>query len=131
MSLQGDLDKKYQVGYYLSPKPKRNIQAAGWPESPEVNLERLKDAGVPMERGIPKCPRCNGKRGKPLMYSIRLCAIFDYPSELGHVARDCPEEAIENPDRIEVKCVNCDEVGHRARDCTQARKDKFACRNCQ
>lgn len=60
VSLQGDLDKKYQVGFYLSFKPKRKIQATGWPESPEANLERLKDAGMPMERGIPKCQRCNG-----------------------------------------------------------------------
>ena len=34
-------------------------------------------------------------------------------AELGHTTRGCPEEAVENPDKIEVKCVNCDEVGHR------------------
>lgn len=51
--------------------------------------------------------------------------------ELGHTTRACPEEATENPDKVEVKCVNCEEVGHRARDCTQPRKDRFACRNCK
>lgn len=61
VNLQGELDKKYQVGFYLSDKPKREIQKAGWPKDAEDNLERLKDAGMPMERGIPKCPRCNGE----------------------------------------------------------------------
>jgi hypothetical protein len=51
--------------------------------------------------------------------------------ELGHTARSCPEEASEITSRIEVKCVNCEEVGHRARDCTTPRVDKFACRNCK
>lgn len=61
VNLQGELDKTYQVGFYLSDKPKREIQKAGWPKDAEDNLERLKDAGLPMERGIPKCPRCNGE----------------------------------------------------------------------
>jgi hypothetical protein len=56
---------------------------------------------------------------------------------------------MENADRAVVKCFNCDETvcinvslfwkhsklihsqGHRVRDCTQARPDKFACRNCK
>lgn len=110
VNLQGELDKTYKVGLHLSPKPKRETAKQGWPETPEENLVRLKDAGLPMERGIPKCMRCD---------------------ELGHTARACPEEAVENPDKVQVKCVNCEEVGHRARDCPTPRVDKFACRNCK
>ena len=61
VNLQGELDKTYKVGFHLSPKPKRETQKQGWPETPEENLRRLKDAGLPMERGIPKCSRCDGK----------------------------------------------------------------------
>lgn len=61
VNLQGELDKTYKVGFHLSPKPKRETAKQGWPESPEENIERLKDAGLPMERGIPKCMRCDGK----------------------------------------------------------------------
>ena len=61
VNLQGELDKTYKVGFHLSPKPKRETQKQGWPETPEENVQRLKDAGLPMERGIPKCSRCDGK----------------------------------------------------------------------
>lgn len=60
VNLQGKLDCKYEVGYYFSDKPKRKSAAQGWPSSAAENLERLSDAGVTMDRGIPKCPRCNG-----------------------------------------------------------------------
>ncbi|KAK3170605.1 hypothetical protein OEA41_002686 [Lepraria neglecta] len=110
VSLQGELDKTYQVGFYFSDKPKRETQKSSWPENAEENLERLKNAGMPMDRGIPKCTRCD---------------------ELGHTTRGCTEEAVENSDKVEVNCVNCEEIGHRARDCTVPRKDKFACRNCK
>ena len=61
MNLQGDLDQKYQVGFYFSPNPKRALQKAAWPENAEENITRLKEAGMPMERGIPKCNRCDGE----------------------------------------------------------------------
>lgn len=49
--------------------------------------------------------------------------------EMGHTSRGCKEErAI--IERVEVKCVNCNEPGHRARDCTQPRRDRYGCRNC-
>ena len=60
VNLQGELDKTYKVGFHLSPKPKRETAKQGWPETSEENVERLKDAGMPMERGIPKCMRCDG-----------------------------------------------------------------------
>ena len=96
MDLQGNLDKKYTVSYRLSDKPKRPKEKEGWPETPEENLERLKDAGEPVDRGIPKCGNCE---------------------QLGHTSRSCPEEKQEPTDRATVKCFNCDEVGHRVRDC--------------
>lgn len=49
---------------------------------------------------------------------------------MGHTARGCKQER-NLVERVEVKCVNCDQPGHRARDCTEKRKDKFACRNCK
>ena len=61
VNLQGELNKIYKVGFHLSPRPKRETAKQGWPATPEENLERLKNAGLPMERGIPKCMRCDGK----------------------------------------------------------------------
>lgn len=49
--------------------------------------------------------------------------------EMGHTSRGCKEERT-IIERVEVKCVNCNEAGHRARDCTQPRRDKYGCRNC-
>ena len=60
MNLSGKLDCKYHVGFFFSDKPKRVSLKEGWPSSPEENLERLKDAGIPVERGIPKCSNCDG-----------------------------------------------------------------------
>ena len=58
-----------------------------WPASPAENLERLKNAGLPMDRGVPKCSRCE---------------------EMGHMARQCPqEESLNIIERVEVKCANC------------------------
>ena len=57
--------------------------------------------------------------------------ITDSNVELGHSTRACTQEAFENTDRTQVKCVNCNEVGHRARDCPVPRVDRFACRNCK
>lgn len=62
----------------------------------------------------------------------KICtSITDHLLELGHTTRGCPEEAGERADRVDIKCVNCEEVGHRARDCPTPRVDKFACRNCK
>lgn len=96
MDLQGNLDKKYSVSFRKSPKHARPKEKDLWPASPEENLERLLDAGEPVDRGIPKCSNCE---------------------QLGHMSKSCPEEKQENADRPMVKCFNCDEVGHRVRDC--------------
>lgn len=115
------------MGFYFSPKPRRANAAQGWPASPEENLERLKDAGLPMDRGVPKCGRCGGTYGLHAFSSTEANANI----EVGHTSRGCPEEPMENVDRVGVKCVNCDADGHRARDCPEPRKDRFACRNCK
>lgn len=48
---------------------------------------------------------------------------------MGHGSKACKQER-NTIERVEVKCVNCGNVGHRARDCTEKRRDRFACRNC-
>ena len=55
MNLQGELGKKFVVGYFLSDKAQRPSMRGRWPKSSEENLRRLEDAGVPMDRGVPKC----------------------------------------------------------------------------
>ena len=127
MNLQGKLDCKYTVGYFYGPKPLRASLKEGWPSSPEENIERLKDAGIAVDRGIPKCSNCNGE---PSEHRHVLGFISNISIEFGHVAKFCKEEKVAI-DRPQVQCVNCEEIGHRARDCTQARKDRFACRNCK
>lgn len=109
MDLQGNLGKKYTISYRFSDKPKRPKEKEGWPSDAAENLERLEDAGEPVDRHMPRCNNCD---------------------VVGHTSRSCPEEKVERTDRAEVKCFNCDEVGHRVRDCPNPRPDKFACRNC-
>ena len=110
MDLQGKLDCKYTISFRLSNKAQRPKEKDAWPATDEENLERLADAGIPVDRGIPKCSNCE---------------------QLGHIYKSCPEEKNENTDRAVVKCFNCEEVGHRVRDCPNPRPDKFACRNCK
>ncbi|GKT60698.1 zinc knuckle transcription factor [Colletotrichum tofieldiae] len=108
MDLQGNLEKKYTVQYRFSAQPDRQREKAGWPSSPEENMSRLADAGEPVSRLMQKCTNC---------------------SELGHVAKSCPQEAMEKV-RVTITCYNCGEEGHRVRDCPTPRVDKFACKNC-
>lgn len=61
VNLQGKLDCTFEVGFYHSDKPRRAILAQGWPSSPAENEKRLEDAGLPVDRGIPKCGRCSGE----------------------------------------------------------------------
>ncbi|KAL8720293.1 MAG: hypothetical protein Q9225_002831 [Loekoesia sp. 1 TL-2023] len=60
INLSGKKDCKYKLGYFFKKTPRTAKLAEGWPSSEAENLERLKDAGVPYERGIPKCLRCKG-----------------------------------------------------------------------
>ncbi|KAI9735446.1 MAG: hypothetical protein M1818_006452 [Claussenomyces sp. TS43310] len=109
MDLQGKLDREWCISYRTSDKPKRPKEAEGWP-TPEENRERLKNAGEPVDRLVPKCSNCD---------------------KLGHIAKSCSEERVENTERVVVKCYNCDGQGHRVRDCPNPRPDRFACRNCK
>ena len=126
MNLQGKLDCKYHVGFYWNAKAPRLALKDAWPTNPEENLERLKDAGVPVERGIPKCSNCDGK---DINNMLRFMGFPNTAVELGHISKSCTQDKAEK-EAHNVKCVNCDKVGHRARDCKTARKDRFACRNC-
>lgn len=60
VDLQGKLDCKYTIGFYEDFKPRRQMAAPGWPASPEENLKRLEDAGLPLDRGVPRCGNCSG-----------------------------------------------------------------------
>ncbi|KAI4144771.1 MAG: hypothetical protein LQ341_002573 [Variospora aurantia] len=99
VNLAGKRDCKYKVGYFFKKTPRTAKMAEVWPSSEEENLERLKDAGVPYERGVPKCLRCK---------------------EMGHTGRDCKQERQEFSE-VTMKCFNCDEEGHRARDYASAK----------
>ena len=109
MDLQGNLDKKYTVNWRFSDKPARPKENEFWPKTPEENLERLADAGVPVDRGVPK-------------WSVSLLSVVvihfakcfsNNCDTLGHTSRSCPQEKMENADRAILKCYNCDGEGHR------------------
>lgn len=59
-NLQGEGDKEYVVSFETSAKPRRKIASDAWPASPEENIERLGNAGLPMDRGVMKCNNCDG-----------------------------------------------------------------------
>ncbi len=110
VNIQGKIDCTYEVGFYFSDKPQRKSAKEGWPESKEDNMERLKDAGLPMDRGIPKCGRCGGEFCTFQSWRRRGYFIYadSYHLELGHTVRGCKDEA-EEITRVIVKCANCDE----------------------
>ena len=61
VNLQGELNQEYKAELHKSNKPRRANQAASWPKDAADNIERLKKAGMPIERGVPKCQRCDGE----------------------------------------------------------------------
>lgn len=111
VDLIGNADRRYVLTIQLSEKPRRAKLAQGWPESPEINKERLASAGFVMDRGIPLCSNCG---------------------ELGHIRKHCKQEIVEREKQTPgIVCVYCQETGHRARDCPKERIDPFACKNCK
>ncbi|KAK5660074.1 hypothetical protein OQA88_13543 [Cercophora sp. LCS_1] len=109
MDLQGNCDRKYNATYRFQDAPTRPAEREIWPKTPEENVDRLKDAGIVVDRGIPKCSNCD---------------------EFGHISKSCPQEKKMVETIKEAKCFHCDSTGHRVRDCPNPRIDKWACRNC-
>ena len=108
-NLQGAVDQKYTVSIQFSQQPRRAKMALAWPSSPAENMERLAEAGFPIDSLKVKCMNCNG---------------------IGHVAKHCSEEKVEKAKTV-ITCANCNSEGHYARDCTEERKSgKKGCRNC-
>lgn len=94
IDLQGVKDRKYVVSLQYSYKPTRPKFAAGWPSSPEENLQRLGNAGYIRDRMVMKCRNCDA---------------------IGHTSKGCPEEK-KDVAKPELMCGNCKEPGHYMRD---------------
>jgi hypothetical protein len=57
----------------------------------------LDDAGIVVDRGLPKCYNCG---------------------ELGHTSKACTQERVEHAsEKPKISCYNCGNEGHRVRDC--------------
>lgn len=61
MDLDGNTGRQHYIGFFFSEKAPRGSLLASWPENPEENIERLKNAGLPVDTKIPKCSNCEGK----------------------------------------------------------------------
>ncbi|KAK0933638.1 hypothetical protein LTR29_014810 [Friedmanniomyces endolithicus] len=111
VNIQGQIDQEFVVSIQFSAEPRRKAFAEGWPETPEINMERLAKAGITMDRMVQKCRNCE---------------------QLGHASRDCTEEKREREKKV-VTCANCSSEGHYSRDCTNPRKQPgkpMECKNC-
>src|SRR5579871_1633934 len=82
VSFSGIIDQKYVLTFNWSAKPRARKFAEGWPATPEENLERLANCGLPHDRLIPKCENCG---------------------EMGHIKKHCKQERGEATGRIEVR----------------------------
>ncbi|KAL7823208.1 hypothetical protein V8C26DRAFT_425318 [Trichoderma gracile] len=110
MDLQGKIDKKYSISVRFSDKPERPREVDAWPNGEGEILTRLDDAGMVVDRGVPKCYNCG---------------------ELGHTSKGCTQDRVERETgKPKISCYNCGGEGHRVRDCPEPRVDKFACKNC-
>ncbi|KAK0774305.1 hypothetical protein LTR91_003704 [Friedmanniomyces endolithicus] len=50
VNVQGQIDQEFVVSIQFSAEPRRKAFAEGWPETPEINMERLTKAGITMDR---------------------------------------------------------------------------------
>ncbi|KAF2260468.1 hypothetical protein CC78DRAFT_25192 [Lojkania enalia] len=76
VDLVGNPDREFVLTIQLSAKPRRRMLAAGWPESPDQNLERLASAGFVQDRGIPICSNCGGKSTTYCYHSLSQLLIY-------------------------------------------------------
>ncbi|KAL1310589.1 hypothetical protein AAFC00_000865 [Neodothiora populina] len=108
VNLQGKPGCKYVISFQYGLTPRRAKMADAWPKTEEENMERLENAGFPMDGMVPYCNNCE---------------------TLGHTLKRCTEDKreIEKP---KIECSNCKEEGHYRRDCPNPRKGYNACRNC-
>lgn len=88
-----DLDKsagkKYTVGVFKSAVCPRPILMESWPKDATENLERLADAGIPLESGVVICSNC---------------------MQSGHSRKNCDQESTK-PEPIQAICANCGAQG--------------------
>ncbi|KAI4754275.1 hypothetical protein E4T51_12601 [Aureobasidium sp. EXF-12344] len=135
VDLQGNSDKKYQVSFQKTAKPRRAILAEGWPKTLEENLERLHDAGFPMDNLKPYCTNCEESG-----HSMKTCPqekqVIEKPKVTcsncntdGHYVRDCTQPRAVRGGGGDVECKHCGEQGHFVKDCPTKPAEK--CRNCQ
>lgn len=111
VNLQGKAEQKYVVSVQFSAQPRRAKMAESWPESPAQNLERLAEAGFPLDGKVVVCDSCK---------------------EVGHIRKSCPNGGDSAESTAKVMCVHCNEAGHRARDCNNRPKrgGGIVCHNC-
>lgn len=102
MDLQGKIDKKYSISVRFSDKPERPREVDVWPNGDGEILTRLDDAGMVVDRGVPKCYNCG---------------------ELGHTSKGCTQDRVERESgKPKISCYNCGGEGHRVRDCKPKRQ---------
>lgn len=128
VDLQGKLDKKYTISYFLSSKCPRPVLMEKWPK--DDNMDRLVNAGAPIESGATICRGCgevgHNRKACPSP-TERVVEERNCPLCSGaHALRDCKEpRQKERKPRI---CKICDQEDHIAADCPS--KPALTCRNC-
>jgi len=76
MDLQGNLGKKHSISWRWSDKPRAPKEMDIWPATPDENLERLADAGQPIDCKMPKCSNCDA------LGHTQVCPYVIYPFEV-------------------------------------------------